>query len=80
MDIQEFGQGADIMTLQLPKKVKLKAPSITPRTTRPVFQHEGSLEKPVLERKPTAGEEVVDFSTVEEFKGRQDSEYISKVT
>ena len=54
MDIQEFGQGADIMTLQLPKKIKLKAPSITPRTTRPVFQHEGSLEKPVLERKPSA--------------------------
>ena len=80
MDIQEFGQGADIMTLQLPKKVKLKAPGIPSRTTRPVFQHEGSLEKPVLERRPTAGEEVIDFSTVDEFKGRQDSEYISKIT
>ena len=68
------------MALQLPKKTNLKTPNTPPRTTRPIFQHEESLEKPVLERKPTEQDEVIDFSQIDEFKGQKETDYISKIT
>ena len=56
------------MAQEISKKFSLNVPNKPLNTSAPTFSDQQSLQKPVLERKPGPGEEVVDMSDVEEFE------------
>ena len=67
------------MTVVIPKKTKLKTPTITPPVFRPTFSDTSSLQQPILEqREPTPQDEVVDMSDVEEFQTNKEIDYIQQ--
>ena len=66
------------MAQEISKKFSLKVPNKRHKVSGPTFSDQASLQKPVLERQPTAGEEVVDMSDVEEFSMNKEVDYIQQ--
>ena len=66
------------MAQEISKKFSLRVPNKTPKVSGPVFTDQASLQKPVLKRKPEAGEEIVDMSDVEEFQANKEIDYIQQ--
>ena len=66
------------MAQEISKKFSLKVPNKHHKVSGPTFSDQASLQKPVLERQPTAGEEVVDMSDVEEFSMNKEVDYIQQ--